>query len=231
MIRLVSESRRRFAVQSHERARQTFTEPEILVQLHTGTGELVDTITEHYVRLARNTSNVEVTTALSLSDFYYPHSDTQIRFELMRGVNPASITTYEELVESFENNTPIDCEIVADGETRSFQIKRYPHPHLAHTNPSFLQWLEYDVFRAYGDMSGIILVVLLQPTGEYEESQLNLAELAASTATMRELISFDEVALTYNDSGEHFVLHKLFPEHRRLLIPLELSLRRLRGDA
>ena len=227
---LFSEPIRRFTTENFYRLLETYTRTEIEQQIASGAGPVIDQIAAHTATLAANTSNVEIMTALSLSDFYWPHSDTEISFELRRGVAPASVTSYEQLIASLENNTHIDCQISADNVTRSFQIKRYPLLRLGNTNEEFLRWLDEDVIRRYGNMTGTILVVILQPDGTPEQALLNPSELATSLVAMAEQITFDEVVLTYNDQGQHFVLHKLYPEHRRILIPLDWGLRRFRGE-
>jgi hypothetical protein len=228
---LFSEPIRRFTAENFDRLLETYTRSEIERQIASGIGPIIDQVGAHTAVQAANNSNVEIMTALSLSDFYWPHSETEIAFELRRNVVPASITSYERLIAGIENNTHIDCQITADNVARSFQIKRYPFSRLGNTNASFLRWLNESVIQRYGNMAGTILVVILQPDGTPEQTPLNPGELATSLAGMTDQITFDEVALTYNDRGQYFVLHKLYPEHRRLLVPLDLGLRRLRGEA
>lgn len=227
---LVADSARQFAQENLQRALENYTRAEISGQLDAQEGPVVDAIRERSSRLAANTSHVEIVTALGLSDFYWPHSETEIAFELRTGVSPNAITTCEDLVASFENNTHVDCQIWGDGVSRSFQIKRYPLERLGETNEAFLRWFEESVLQHYGDMTGTILAVILQPNGELRQVPLNPAELATSISTMANRVTFDEIVLTYNDRGQYFALHKLHPEHRRILIPLDWGLRRFRGE-
>ncbi len=229
LIALLVDSTRRFSAESYGRLLETFTREEIREQLDGGAGAIFDVIREHNATFAAETSNVEVVVALGLSDFYFPHSETEIAFELARRVNPATVTTYESLVESFENNTPVDCQITGDGTVLSFQIKRYPLERLGDTNQDFLNWFR-GVIEHYGNMRGTILAILMQPSGAPVQVPFNPALLHDEMLAMRDQITFDEVVLQYNDHGEHFALHKIFPEHRRLLVPMDWGLRRFRGD-
>ena len=227
---LVANSARQFARENLRRALENYTREEIAEQLDTQDGPVVDVIRERSSNLAANTSHVEIITALGLSDFYWPHSATEIAFELRAGVYPNTITTCEALVASFENNTHVDCQIWGDNIDRSFQIKRYPLGRLGETNEAFLQWFEEAVIQHYGDMTGTFLAIILQPSGELRQVPLNPAELANSINTIADRVTFDEVVLTYNDRGQYFALHKLYPEHKRILVPLDWGLRRFRGE-
>jgi len=180
---------------------------------------------------AKKTENVEILKALGLSDFYWPHSETEIFFELKKGVSPSSIVSYSDLVNGLEDNTHVDCQITGDGQTRSFQIKRYPQEYLEHSDGAFLQWLTDKVFCSYGDMSGTILVILLQPAVAFTKCPMDFTKLFSNLVDLKGIITFDEIVLSYNEQSQYMVLHRLYPTHKRLLIPFSLALDRLKGRA
>lgn len=226
---LLSDSQGRFVRENYNRLLQTYTRTEIEQQLNSGAGPAIDAILEHSREFARRTSNVEVITALGLSDFYHPHDETEIVFELRRNVDPNTITTYEEMTAAFENDTHIDCQISTENATHSFQIKRYPMEHLGYTVEAFIEWFE-NVLASYGNMNRTTLCILILPSEANAQHPLHLPDLANSIRNLADEITFDEVALTYNDHGQNFVLHKVYPEHRRILIPLSWGLMRFRGE-
>ena len=78
-------------------------------------------------------------------------------------------------------------------------------------------------------MNGVILVVILQPN-QFVPTDLKWDELSEYLMS-NSAQSFDEINLLYNDNGEYFVRHELFPKHYRDKIPLDLGLKRLRGEA
>lgn len=139
--RLLADSQRRFVIETFSRALGNFTREKIKEQLSNQQGPIIDAISGHSSAFAADTANVEITASLSLADFYWPYSNTEISFELQNDVRPDSITSYEDLTVAIENNTHIDCCVVGDGIIRNFQIKRYPLAHLGDTNESFLLWL------------------------------------------------------------------------------------------
>lgn len=228
---LLIESQRKYVKDIFYNARKSYNTTEISQQLDEQMGEVVDAVQNHSERTVAKTTNAEIITSLQLSDFYWPHSETEISFELSSGVNPDSIGSYEDLVEAIESDTHIDCQISGKGENRRFQIKTYPAKYLEHTNESFLSWFENKVLKHYGNMIGVSLVIIMQPEAPFDQSSLHIGNLAKSLSSMSERITFDEVALTYNDRGEYFALCKLYPKAKRLLIPLELGLQRMRGEA
>lgn len=230
LIRLFGEAQMLFHREVLAQMLLTFTHEEIHQQLERNEGPMADAIRERVATQGRLTSTVEVITALSLADFYFPHNESEISFEITRDVDPATIHTYETLVSSFETDTPIDCRIGDGNQTIAFQIKRYPYPHREYTADAFREWFENDVVRHYGNMNGTSLCILLQPSGTYEEGPLNLADITEVVQSLSEHITFDKVMLTYNERMQHFVLHELFPRPHRTLVPLEWGLARFRGE-
>lgn len=202
---------------------------EIAKQLNDGAGEVINAVNAESKSFTHRTENVEIIKALQLSDFYFPNNETEICFAMRRNVDPKNVKSYEDLVLGFENATHIDCLIKSKSKSLAFQIKRYPQEYMAHTNEIFLKWIE-DIFSHYGNMKGTILSVILQPAEPYNKNDFNFSKLAISLSKIQEKITFDEVVLTYNDANKYVVLHKIFPEHKRLLIPLYWALKRFRGE-
>ncbi|MDP3725445.1 MAG: hypothetical protein Q8R20_03195 [Nanoarchaeota archaeon] len=226
---LLGLSRRNFVRNLFYKCLEKFSREEIEKQLNTQTGELMDAINTESELSVRKTENAEVITALQLSDFYFPDDETEICFAMRRNVDTNNVKSYEGLVSGFENATHIDCLIKLANKGISFQIKRYPERHLPHTNEAFVDWFK-NVLSHYGNMKGTILSVTLQPAEPFNKNSFNFSELAISLSEMREIITFDEVALVYNDANEYVVLHKIFPKHKRLLVPLYWALKRFRGE-
>lgn len=227
---LFSDSRKRVTRENYERLLNEFTKEELKEQLARGEGKLIDSINEMATSSGSDNANIEIVTALSLADFYYPNTEVNIAFEISDKVAPETVTTYEELISSFETNTHVDCRIIADEKTINFQIKRYPYPHREFSPTAIVKWLQEDVIRYYGDMSGTNLCILLQPSGDYREGVLDVDEIVKGIEVMDDIISFDEVMFTFNEVMLNMVLLKVYPEKKRILIPLEWALARLRGD-
>lgn len=228
---LVTNDERLFSREQFNTLLRQYSRDEIEEQITNKSGPLMESIKARANAIATNTGKAEVINALSLADFYFPDSDTTISFELRRGVSQESITTFSELVGAFEVGTYIDCEVMSGEEIRSFQIKAYPQAYIEHANEVFLKWIKEEVFDHYGDMKGVILVVILQPDNSGgRSSNLDLDILANGIDAMVDRITFDEVVLTYNDRGQYITLCKLYPERKKLSVPLEWALARFRGD-
>jgi hypothetical protein len=199
------------------------------MQLATQKGPILEAMDVETKKSARKTENIEVIKALQLSDFYYPHEETEICFELRSNVDLKSIESFDDLIDSFEDSTHIDCQIGTKTKSLNFQIKRYPADYLKHTNEAFLDWFAKTT-RHYGDMSGTILAILLQPSKPHELSAINPSEISKILISRKEKISFDEVVFTYNDRNKFFTLHRVYPVEKKLGIPLEWGLKRMRGE-
>lgn len=230
---LLNNSRRDFSRKLFIRMKSKYGSDGIAKQLDEKKGELIDEINSNSKKLSLKKENVEIITALSLSDFYFPRTETEITFELKKGVKPDSISKYNDLVSALEDYTHIDCQIEGEEKKLFFQIKRYPQQYLGDSSNEFLNWFSEDVIGRYGDMEGTILVIIIQPSDKNSiENPTNLGELIDKILGIKDQISFDEVAFIYNDSIEKgFTLLKILPNQKRLVIPLELGLARLRGDA
>ena len=227
--KLFTDSRKEKVRANYERLLKAFSKQELEQQLDKGEGEIVDSINEMAATAGADNANVEVFTALGLTDFYYPDTEAEIAFEISDKVDPASITKYEQLTSAFETSTPVDCRVSSGEETLNFQIKRYPYPHLEFTPEAIVSWFE-KVIGHYGDMSDTKLCILLQPSGDYKEGVLDIGKVTTGIQALSEQISFNEVVFTYNEGMQHMVLHKVHPEAKRLLIPLDWALARMRGD-
>src|SRR3989338_2976407 len=209
--------------------KQTLTHEQIQEQLDNESGEIVDEINGAAADVAQKTEFVEFIVALQLADFYFPNKQKGVSFDMRRGVDPGTITTFEELVGSFEDYTHVDC-LVRSGESEiSFQVKRYRGDN---TPDAFVEWLNTAVLKHYGKMNGTSLVILLQPVSD-GRGPLALDKLYE--VFIREALpngSFDGISLMYNDAESgHMVLHELHPRHHRKLVELNLALARMRGDA
>lgn len=230
VLRLFLASRRSFARNLFLKFLKKCGRKEIAKQLNNEAGEIVDAINSESNVSARKTENVEVMTALQLSDFYFPHNETEICFAMRRNIDINRVQSYEDLVSGFENATHVDCSIRSADKHLSFQIKRYPQEYLLHTNEAFLDWFRNDVISHYGNMKGTILSIILQPN-VFEETALHFSSLASSLEEMKDIITFDEVVLIYNDHKKQLLaLHEIFPEHKRKVIPLDWALKRFRGE-
>ena len=190
---------------------------------------MMQAVITHTQSWAKLTANVEILQALGLADFYWPHSLTEIAFELKTDVTPSSIRSYDDLVAGMETKTHVDCQISGDGQTRSFQIKRHPQQYLDQTNEAFLEWLTKKVFRGYGDMRGTILAVSLLPAVGFAQCPLDFAALAKSLVDLKQTITFDEVVLCWNEQNRYMKLHRVYPTHKRFLVPRDHYLNRLKG--
>ncbi|TSC84073.1 MAG: hypothetical protein G01um101417_342 [Parcubacteria group bacterium Gr01-1014_17] len=218
-----------FAQDLFQRALDRYSYEEIEVQLNNGKGVIIDAIAANSKLSSSKTENVEVLTALQLSDFYFPYNETAICFELRSDVSPFAIKSYQDLTSALEDNTYVDCSVIYGDKKMSFQIKRYPQKHLEHKNEAFMKWFE-SKRRHYGEMNGTILVIILQPSGFSMSSKLNLTELAREFIFLKDEITFDEIVVFFNDSMKYFTLYKLYPKEEKLLIPLEWGLKRFRGE-
>lgn len=227
--KLFNDSNKKRVCENYKRLLEMFSRQEIAQQFNKGEGAIFDSYDEMAVALGTDNANVEVLTALCLADFYYPEGEAEIAFEISDKVDPEMITTYEELTSSFETDTPVDCRLSSGKETLNFQIKRYPYPHLEFTSEAIVSWFE-KVIGHYGDMSDIKLCVLLQPSGDYREGVLDLGKVTAGIQDLSGQISFNEVMFSYNEGMQHMVLHKVYPDAKRLLVSLDWALARMRGD-
>lgn len=227
-------SRRSFAETKLNEALQQYPHEEVSKQISAQTGPIVDEINRATESFARRTENVEFVTALGLSDFYFgPDTPTTISFEMRREFTGGPIATYEELIDNIESSTHIDCAVSDGARTLSFQIKRYPQAYLEHTNEAIINWLTQEVLPHYPNMEGMTLIILLQPNTPPTQSAFNFQELSVALTHIENTITFDEIALSYTDfsnGNQLAVLHKLYPEHRRVVAPLDWMLQRFRGE-
>lgn len=234
MNQLFVESRKKFAKDFLEELKTRYSYEEVVSQTTAQAGPVVDELNRALDGFARDTDNVEFATALGLSDFYFgPDAKTTISFEMNRNFKASGAMTYEELIAGMEKNTHIDCAIAGDGKSLNFQIKRYPQAHLEHTNEAFLAGLDVKVFEYYANMGGTILVVVLQQNSPPTQTAFRFTELSEELQARKAKITFDEVVLLYTDysNGKKLaVLHKLYPEHKRIVAPMEWMLKRFRGE-
>lgn len=226
---LWNESKRDFTKELFLKSLEKYKREEIEEQLNNKKGEIIDAINAESKLSSKKTENVEVMNALQLSDFYFPHEETDICFAMRRGVDIKEIKSYEDLVDSFENDTHVDCKVKAKERELFFQIKRYPQEYLAHSNEAFINWFENKVLLHYAGIKGTYLVIILQPTVPLAPNTLDIQKIADYLKINKDRLIFEEIALIYNDS-KYFALHKLFPEHKRILVELEHGLKRMRGD-
>ena len=229
LVRLYGESKRQFVNELFFKSLNTFSRDNIAMQLATQSGPIVEAINVETRKSAQKTENVEVLKALQLSDFYSPHEETEICFELRSDVDPKSIKSYDDLVSSFEDGTHIDCQVRTKTKNLNFQVKRYPADYLKHTNEAFMEWFE-KLTKHYSEMSGTILAVLLQPSEPHGLSEINPSEILKMLISQKEKISFDEIVFTYNDRNKFFTLHRVYPVEKKLGIPLDWGLKRMRGE-
>jgi len=201
---------------------------EIKKQLDVQKGGIIDSIRNRIKTIIKQTEFVEFIAALQLADFYFPNANKDIYFELKRNTKSEDIKSYQDLVDSFESRTHIDCEVRSGGQKISFQIKR---DYSDHTPAGFATWLNKKVFDKYGDMGGTTLVVFLGIPAD--GSVIDIDKFYSEfIKTCLEHISFDKVCLLYHDGGsKHMVLHEFYPNNHKLLIDRDLAMARFRGDA
>lgn len=202
-----------------------YTRTQIEEQLAQNKGEAVDGNIEDLRPEIHKNEFTEYLLALQLADFYFPNEDKQICFELKRGVDPESIRTYDDLIRSFDDHTHIDCAVTSANKVTSFQIKRYRGDN---THEAFIDWLNIKVLMAYGNMNKTSLIVLMQTdsvTGTMAMDKL----FEKFQKEAQNNVTFDEVAVLYNDGkAGYLTLHYLYPKHRRVLISMDLALKRLK---
>lgn len=228
---LFQEQQVRLAWESFTKWSKIYTREEFHAQVKADNGPIVDELRTSIKDRVNMSEYTEIVIALQLADFYFPDGDKQICFEIRRGVDPKSIKRLEDLVAAFEDATHIDC-LVQDKEKKfAFQIKRYRGDNTAR---ALIDWIKgKKVFKRYGNMSGTILVVVLQSiSGSTVAMDLGEVE-KLFTDEAAPLATFDEVELSYtvtqDDGKQYTALHKLLREHKRLLIPLDWALGRLKG--
>lgn len=206
-----------------------FPRHRIKEQLDTQSGTIIDDIKSIIRKAVGKTEFVEFLMALQMADFYFPNQEKQVCFDLKRGVDPKTIKTYQDLIESFEDYTHVDCLVRSGKESISFQVKRYRGDN---TPEAFISWLNERVLKHYGNMSGTSLVIVLQPAGGSAPAFALDKVYEAFVRDAQANVSFDRVSMIYNDGGKKYmVLHELFPKHHRKMIDLDLALARMRGDA
>ena len=205
-----------------------FSREQIKDQLDKQKGEIIDDIDKYVKTTMKKTEFVEFAAALQLADFYFPNEQKQICFDLKRNVDPKKIKFFEDLINSFEDNTHIDCLVQTSNQKLSFQIKR---DYSDHTPEGFADWVNKKVFAKYGNMSGTSLVIFLRAPSDESPIDLNKLYTLFIDGCSRKN-TFDKVSILYHDKAEgYFTLHELLPEHKRVQIPTKLALARLRGDA
>ena len=232
LLHLFNEERSKPIKALLEKYKASFSPDEMARQLQSKSGPVYEAAQKYWNEFGRININVEVVTTIGLSYFYFGiDAETLISFEMKNSYRKPWVSSYSELAENIETSTHVDSAVEDDHTKLVFQIKTYKQKYLEHTNAAFLEWLETSVLRGYGDMSGTVLVVLIQPQFAYSKTDLNFDELTPELTRRRDKISFDGIVVSYTDaSPETATLQEIYPNNRRFDIPLTTMLAKFRGE-
>ncbi len=194
---------------------------EMVKQQTEESGSFNGALTAAIEKFTNRTENTEVYIALELSTLYNfgPPDEILICFEMKKGFS-GKISRLSDLTANMESATHIDCAIRSKTKEWHFQIKRYPSEHLEFTQEAIIAYLR-EIFGKYGGMKGTNLVMLLQPSGEAATAPLNLEKIHQALVSMREVISFDEIAVTFNANNRSILLARVFPDFQIGSKPLQ----------
>lgn len=197
----------------------TMTQQEMVEQEECKEGAFYDAMETKRRPFINETENVEILTAFHLADFRFPTLNPELCFEMRADFYSDAAISYEDIVAGIENNTAIDCSIKADGQQFSFQIKRYPQKYLAHMREALTEFIKKIIFE-YGDMKGIILVLILQSNTE-DPIYLSLKQVHEDMVQMKDQISFDEIGFIFDDRGRNMRWEQVYPAYSYAEIPFK----------
>lgn len=193
-------------------------------------GPFNDALTTEIKKFTNKTENVEIQIALDLSTLYDfgPQNEILVCFE-MKGEFLGKISTFSDLTTNIESATHVDCTIRSKNKEWHFQIKRYPSEYLEFTQEAIIAYFR-DTFGKYGRMNGTTLIILLQPTGKAVTTPLDFKKIHQALTSMREAVSFDEVAITFNANNKSIMLARVFPDFRMGSKPLQFRSEKYREE-
>jgi len=192
---------------------------EMFNQMEQGSGVFDDSMSKDTTKFTNKTENVEAFLAIDLSDMYFPDEESKICFEMKKGFSSSEIT-FDELIAGVECDTHIDCSVKGKEKSFYFQIKRYPQAYLEHTTESITKYIK-EAVGGYGDMTGTILVILLQPNTE-TPSEIDFPKIYQNLQSIKDKISFQEIDFIFNDKNQYIIWHQVFPESGHYKKPLVL---------
>lgn len=185
------------------------------------TGPFNDALAAAIRKFTNRTEHVEIQVALDLSNLYDfgPQDEILICFEMNKGFR-GRISTLSDLVTNIESATHVDCTIRSKKKEWRFQIKRYPSEYLEFTQEAIIAYLQ-EIFGKYGVMKGTNLILLLQPRGKAATTPLDFEKVHQALVSMKEVISFDKVAITFNANNKDILLISVFPDFQIGSKPLQ----------
>lgn len=200
---------------------------EMLDQVIREDGEVYDYFTQEIKTFTRTTTSEETASSFNLSDFYFGSNvETEICFEMKRSFSKKTISSYDELANNVECDTFIDCAIQLKNKKRIFQIKGYREDYHAHKTADLIKFLDKKLLGGYGNMSGVIGAVLIQPI-PWSNSELDFDEIHKYLNTIKESITFDEIVFIWNEMQKSMVKYEVYPNNNIVKIPLDLPSEKL----
>jgi hypothetical protein len=191
---------------------------EKVSQMEKETGEFYEAMTADTAKFSKNTDNVEMMVSIDLSEFYFPDADAQICLEMKTDFKSPDILTWDNILEGFEKDTPIDCSVKSEDKQFNFQIKRYPQAYLPFTSKDISDYIKA-IVAGYGDMTGIILIILLQPKNT-PEGYFDFNEIHEQVKEIKNKISFDEINFIFNDENIQMIWRQIYPGNGHAKKPL-----------
>lgn len=198
----------------------TFSMEEMHDQMVDDQGAFAEAVAVSNAKFTNKTENVEIITAFDLAEFYFPDENPQICLAVKDDFPGDAAVSYDSIVASIENDTPIDCSIGLNGREFHFQIKRYPQAHLAHTREALTEYIK-KTMRGYADMKDTILVIILQPNTE-EANDLSFKGIHEDIVAIKDEVNFREIDLVYNHRGQEMRWEQIYPEFGHSVKPLLL---------
>ncbi len=156
-------------------------------------------------RLSKKTFFQELYFSLLLSDFYFgQEADTRICFDMVEDFDPKRFDdeklTFTNLEKWIEVGTPSDCYIVKGLQELKFQIKSYPEKYGKDLSTNkIVDYVQNLSQTKYGDMSDIILVLIIQVEKPWSTLPTDLQVLNARLNSLKP--KFKEIVLPFNIEG------------------------------
>lgn len=195
-----------------EKFAKDFSLEDFVEQMENDVGEVDKHHKQEITEFSRKTKNEEIYLAFELSNFYFGlDKETNICFSMKNNFRKKRVESYDELLENIESGTFIDCLIKYNEAELRFQIKGYKGEYQQFTNDAIFEYLKGKVFSHYGDMSGIILAVILQPHIS-SKIDVDFKKVHSDLVLFSEKITFSEIIFVYNENNQNIVLRRLFPD-------------------
>jgi len=198
------------------------TPAEMLSQLQKNNGDFSNQVNTSTNRFTNKTENTEIMLSLDLSELYFPGIETVILFEPRIDFDWNKQLTYDDLIAGIKNDTHIDCSITDGKKVFNFQIKRYNQKYHKFETDHIFKFIKDIAETGYGDMSGTILSILLQPE-EKGDFGIYFPELHEKLETIKDKITFQEINAVYNENNQHITWVQIFPESGHYKIPINFE--------